>query len=188
MTTANWSPEIRVRGAVMRQLEQDPQVDATDIAVLARSGAVTLTGYVNSYSGKLAAERAATRVRGVRAVANEIEVRPKVERVDADIAADVARALNVWTVPETIKASVHDGYVTLTGNAKWLHQGRDLETAIRHIRGVRRVLNKVILTGSGRSRPQHKSAEHVAADASGITQAGNKVVVDSSSADIDELC
>jgi osmotically-inducible protein OsmY len=172
----------------MRQLERDPQVDATDIAVLARNGSVTLTGYVNSYAGKLAAERAATRVRGVRAVANEIEVRPKVERVDSDIAADVARALKVWTVPETIKASVHDGYVTLTGHAKWLDQGRELETAIRHIRGVRRVLNKVILTGSGPSRPQPESAERIGAVASGITQAANKVVVDSSSAHIDEMC
>jgi osmotically-inducible protein OsmY len=157
MTAANLSPAIRVRSAVMRQLEQDPQVDATDIAVVARRGSVTLTGYVNSYPGKLAAERAAARVRGVRAVANAIEVRPRVERVDADIAADVARTLDLWTVPETIKASVHDGYVTLTGNAKRLQQERDLEKALRRIRGVRRILNKVILLGSVRSQLQPES-------------------------------
>jgi osmotically-inducible protein OsmY len=170
----------------MRQLEQDPQVDATDIAVLARSGSVTLTGYVNSYARKLAAEQAAARVRGVRVVANEIEVRPKVERVDADIAADVAQALDLWTVPATIKASVHDGYVTLTGDAKWLPQRRDLENAIRHIRGVRRILNKVILTGSVRSRLQPESVQRVTTDVPGIAQVGDQIGVVPEP--LDEMC
>ena len=186
MTTMNRSPEVKVRNAIMRQLERDPQVDATDIAVLAKSGSVTLTGYVNSYAGKLAAERAATHVRGVRAIANEIEVRPNVERVDTDIAADVARALSVWNVPTSIKASVHDGYVTLTGNAKWLNQKRDFERAIRRIRGVRRIVNKVILTEAVRSPLQRESAEHVAADAPGIARGGNQTAAAPES--VDEIC
>jgi osmotically-inducible protein OsmY len=186
MTATHLAPGTRVRNAVMRQLDRDPQVDATDIAVLARSGAVTLTGYVNSYAGKFAAEQAATRVRGVRAIANEIEVRPKVERVDADIAADVAQALDLWTVPATIKASVHAGYVTLTGNAKWLHQRRDLENAIRHIHGVRRILNKVILTGSVQNQLRRQPAERVSADAPGITQVSDQIGVGSEP--VDEMC
>jgi osmotically-inducible protein OsmY len=186
MTTTNPSPEVRVRNAVMRQLERDLQVDATDIAVLARSGSVTLTGYVNSYARKLAAERAATSVRGVRAVANEIEVRPRVERVDADIAADVAQALDLWAVPETVKASVHEGYVTLTGTAKRLHQRCDLENAIRRIRGVRRILNRVALTESVRSRPQSESAARVAVDARGIAQVDHPIVV--APEPVDEMC
>ena len=56
MTATRLAPDVRVRNAVLRQLERDPQVDATDIAVLARSGSVTLTGYINSYAGKLAAD------------------------------------------------------------------------------------------------------------------------------------
>lgn len=186
MTATHLAPDVRVRNAVMRLLERDPQVDATDIAVLARSGAVTLTGYINSYAGKLAAERAVTSVRGVRAVANEIEVRPRVERVDADIAADVAQALGLWAVPETVKASVHEGYVTLTGTAKRLHQRRDIENAIRGIRGVRRVLNKVVLTESGRSRPQSESAVRVAADTPGIARVDNPIV--GAPEPVDELC
>lgn len=186
MTATHLAPDVRVRNAVLRQLERDPQVDATDIAVLARSGSVTLTGFVNSYAGKLAAERAATNVRGVRAVANEIEVRPRVERVDADIAADVARALDLWAVPETVKASLHEGYVTLTGTAKRLHQRRDLENAIRRIRGVRRILNKVVLTESERSRPRSESAARVPADAPGIAQVDNPIVV--APEPVDELC
>ena len=73
MTTANLSEtDVRVRDAVMRQLEWDPEVDASAVGVTARDKAVTLTGYIDTYSGKLAAERAAKRVRGVRAVANDI--------------------------------------------------------------------------------------------------------------------
>ena len=186
MTTTNLAPEIRIRKAVMRQLEQDPQVDATDIAVLAKSGSVTLTGYMNSYAGKLAAEQAATRVRGVRVVANEIEVRPKVERVDADIAADVAHTLDLWTVPATIKASVHDGYVTLTGDAKWLPQRRDLEHAIRHIRGVRRVLNRVIVTGPIETRERYASAQRVAADVPDAAPGDGQVATKLEP--VDEMC
>lgn len=186
MTTTNLAPEVRIRKAVMRQLEQDPQVDATNIAVLARSGSVTLTGYMDSYAGKLAAEQAATRVRGVRVVANEIEVRPKVERVDADIAADVAQTLDVWTVPATVKASVHDGYVTLTGSAKWLPQTRELENAIRHIRGVRRVLNRVIPTGPVVSRQQPASTDRVAGKGAGISQVDEPINVAPKS--VDEMC
>lgn len=184
MAATHLAAEVRVRNAVMRQLEQDPQVDATDIAVLARNGSVTLTGYVNSYARKLAAERAATSVRGVRAVANEIEVRPRVERVDADIAADVAQALDLWAVPEAVKASVHEGYVTLAGTAKHLHQRRDLENAIRRIRGVRRILNKVVLTEPVRIR-QPESPERVAAQTTGLAKVDNPSVA---TEPMDEMC
>ena len=87
--------DISMKDAVMRQLEWDPEVDATAIGVTAKNAAVTLTGYTGTYLGKLAAERAAKRVRGVRAVANDIEVRLKLERVDTDIAADIVRALEL---------------------------------------------------------------------------------------------
>ena len=85
--------DVRVRDAVLGQLEWDPQVDASAVGVTANGGAVTLTGFIDSYAGKLAAERAAKRARGVRAVANDIEVRLKLERTDADIAAEDARRL-----------------------------------------------------------------------------------------------
>jgi osmotically-inducible protein OsmY len=92
MATANLpAVDSRTRDMVTSQLEWDPQVDASAIGVAAKDGTVTLTGYVDTYAGKLAAERAAKRVRGVRAVANEIEVRLKLDRTDADIARDVAR-------------------------------------------------------------------------------------------------
>src|SRR5512138_2945574 len=138
MSTATLSDaDVRVRDGVLRQLEWDPQVEASAVGVAAKDGAVTLTGYVDSYSGKLAAERAAKRVRGVRGVANDIEVRLKLDRTDADVTADVVRALELHgTIPDTVQAAVHRGYVTLTGMADWMYQKHDAERAVRHVRGV----------------------------------------------------
>jgi BON domain len=108
--------DTRIRDLVMRELEWDAAVDASAIGVAAKDRTVTLTGYVDTYLGKLAAERAAKRVRGVRAVANDIEVRPKVGRTDADIARDVVRSLELRsTVPDNVQATVHHSYLTLTG-------------------------------------------------------------------------
>jgi osmotically-inducible protein OsmY len=145
MATTNLTDtDVRVRDAVLRQLAWDPEVDASAIGVAARGGTVTLTGFIDTYAGKLAAERAAKRVRGVRAVANDIEVRLKLERTDADIAADVARALQLRSsIPGSVQAVVHNGHVTLTGEAEWLFQSRESEKAVRHIRGVRNVINRI---------------------------------------------
>jgi osmotically-inducible protein OsmY len=145
MSTASLSDaDVKVRDAVLRQLEWDPEVDAAAIGVAAKGGSVTLTGLIGTYSGKLAAERAAKRVRGVRAVANDIEVRLKLERTDSDIAADVARALELRsTIPDTVQAAVHGGHVTLTGRVKWLFQKLDAEKTLRQIRGLRGVVNHI---------------------------------------------
>ena len=99
-TAAQTDVDVRVKGAVIRQLEWDPQVETTGVAVLACDGIVTLTGYIDTYAGKLAAERAAKRVRGVRGVANELQVRLKLERTDPEIVADVVRAIRLQsTIP-----------------------------------------------------------------------------------------
>jgi osmotically-inducible protein OsmY len=153
--------DVRVRDAVMRQLEWDPEVDASAVGVAARQGTVTLTGHVGSYSGKLVAERAAKRVRGVRAVANDIEVRLKLERTDADIAADVVSALELCsTVPASVQAAVHDGHVTLTGTVSRLFQKRDAEKAVRHVRGVRHVVNHITVAAGAVERDvRHRIVE-----------------------------
>jgi osmotically-inducible protein OsmY len=143
-TVSLTNTDVRMRDAVLRQLESDPEVDASAIGVAARRGTVTLTGYIGSYSEKLAAERAAKRVRGVRTVANDIEVRLKLERTDADIAADVTQALELRSnIPSCLQAAVHSGHVTLTGEVDWPSQKRDAENAVRHIGGVHDVLNLV---------------------------------------------
>lgn len=145
-TSTMTDKDTRVRDHVQEQLEWDPQVDASAIGVAARDGSVTLTGYIDSYAGKLAAERAAKRVRGVRAVANDIEVRLKLGRTDADIAADAARALDLYaSIPRGVQAAVRDGHVTLTGTVAWPFQKTHAEKIVRHIGGVRGVFNYLAL-------------------------------------------
>jgi osmotically-inducible protein OsmY len=160
-TTGLSDLDISMKDAVMRQLDWDPEVDATAVGISAKNGAVTLTGYTGTYASKLAAERAAKRVRGVRAVANDIEVRLKLERVDPDVAADVVRALGLYsTIPDTVQAAVHHGYVTLTGQVDWMYQKRDAEKAVRHVRGVRGVLNHIsIAPRAGERNTRHRITE-----------------------------
>jgi osmotically-inducible protein OsmY len=169
VTTATLTEaDIRVRDAVRRQLDWDPEVDASAVGVAARKGAVTLTGFIDTYSGKLAAERAAKQVHGVRAVANDLEVRLRLARTDADIAEDVVRALQLHsTVPDRIQAAVHDGHVTLTGKATWLYQKEAAADAVRHIRGVKGILNYITIQTDGEARNiRHliTAALHQAAD------------------------
>src|SRR5262245_52094459 len=145
--------DTRIRDLVTLELAWDAAVDASAIGVTAKDRTVTLTGYVDTYICKLAAERAAKRVRGVRAVANDIEVRPKVGRTDADIARDVVRSLELRsTVPDNVQATVHHGHVTLTGEAMWEFQRRDAEKAVRHIRGVVGVVNRIRLAPMSAAR------------------------------------
>lgn len=136
--------DVRLRNAVIRQLDWDPEVDASAIGVAAKGGIVTLTGFVDTYAGKLAAERIVKRIRGVRAVANDIVVRLRVERTDADIASDVAQALRlVPALADRVQAAVHNGRVTLTGTVEWLFHIAEADKAVRHIRGVVDVFNHV---------------------------------------------
>lgn len=154
MSTASLTDrDVQVRDAVLRQLEWDPEVDASAIGVAASGGAITLTGFIDGYAGKLAAERAAKRVRGVRAVANDIAVRLRLDRTDADIAADVTRALELSsTIPPSVQATVHDRHVTLTGTVDWPYQKRDAVKAVRHIRGVRGVVDHVTIVSRAAER------------------------------------
>lgn len=148
MTTATMTErDVRLRDAVQVQLEWDSEVDASAVGVSARAGVVTLTGFIDTYAGKLAAERAAKRVRGVRAVANDVEVRLKLERTDPDIATDVARVLEAYaSIPPAVQAAVHNGHVTLTGLVAWPYQKTHAEKIMRHVPGVRGVFNHITLT------------------------------------------
>lgn len=136
--------DVRMREAVMHELEADPRVDASGIGVSAQDDAVTLGGFVDTYGAKLAAERAAKRVRGVRAVANDIDVRLRLTRADDEIARDAALALELQTrVPTNVQAAVHSGHLTLTGSVEWMFQREAAEKAVRHIAGVAGVRNHI---------------------------------------------
>ena len=177
--------DLRLRDAVVTQLEWDSQVDASGIGVTAKNGVVTLTGAIDSYAGKLAAERAAKRVRGVRAVADDIQVRLRLERTDTEIADDAARALNLRaTLPDAVQAVVHGGHVTLTGTVQTLFQSAVAEKAVRHIRGIKGVVNRITVapSASGRDvkrdivRALHRDAE-VNARGIQVLVSGDKVTL-----------
>ncbi len=135
---------------VQEELEWEPSVDASQIGVAAtQPGIVTLTGTVATYAEKVSAERAAKRLSGVRAVANDIEVQPigSMKRTDTDIAQAVLRALD-WDIAvphEKIKARVDDGWVTLEGEVVLQFQRAAAENAVRRLNGVRGVTNQIRL-------------------------------------------
>jgi osmotically-inducible protein OsmY len=153
LTTA----DMQLRDNVRWQLEWDPAVDAAGIGVTATDATVTLTGYIDSCAGKLAAERAAKQVRGVRAVANDIQVRPMLERTDSDIADDVVYALRLnGHVPETVQASVRHAHAVLTGLVDFRFQKDAAEDAVRHVRGLRHVDNHIEVSPKGAARDVRK--------------------------------
>lgn len=154
MTTATLSAaDQRMRDTVVQELEADPRFDASAIGITAKQDAVTLSGFVDTYAAKLAAERAAKRVRGVRAVANDIQVRLRLKRADDEIARDAARALELRnTVPAGVQVVVHNGHVTLTGSVGWYFQREAAEKAVRYIPGVVEVLNHVEVVPAATSK------------------------------------
>jgi osmotically-inducible protein OsmY len=139
-----------IRDDVIRELRWDPQIsDPEAIGVAVSDGAVALTGHTSTYAEKLAAERAARRVYGVKAVANDLQVRLSgPPRDDAEIAAAIARILD-WDVQiptGRVQASVENGWVTLEGQVDHDFQRREIERMVRHVRGVTGVTNAVIVT------------------------------------------
>ena len=145
MTTAllNWADEL-VRDSVLHQLDWEPDFDASGIGVAVEDGVVTLTGYTDSYTAKLAAERAATRVYGVRAVANDIQVKLADDRTDTDVAHDCLQALrNRVSVPPQVKLTVRYGHVVLEGTVEWMYQRIASEDAVKSIRGVKSISNEI---------------------------------------------
>ena len=134
---------------VKDELQWDPDLDATDIAVSVKNGVVTLTGFVRSYTDKYEAEAAAKRVAGVVGVANDIEVRmPSVdERPDPEIARDAVAAIKsqLPISSEHIRVIVKNGWVTLEGHVEWQYQRSTAETAVRRIKGVKGVTNLIQL-------------------------------------------
>src|SRR5882762_2756905 len=120
---------------VKDELQWDPDLDATDIAVTVKKGVATLTGFVKSYVDRYEAESAAKRVAGVLGVANDIEVRvPSVdERPDPEIARDAVAAIKAQLPisSENIKVIVKGGWVTLEGTVEWQYQRITAENSVR---------------------------------------------------------
>ncbi|TMB78468.1 MAG: BON domain-containing protein [Chloroflexi bacterium] len=132
---------------ILEELKWDTRVRPNEIGVAVKDGIVTLTGWVDSYLKKMAAEEAAHRVRGVKAVVNDIEVRlpSSAERTDEDLAKAALNALQ-WQagVPaDKIDVTVSHGWVTLKGEVEYGYQKREAERAVERLSGVRGVINLI---------------------------------------------
>jgi osmotically-inducible protein OsmY len=125
---------------VMNELKWEPTIKAAEIVVGVTDGVVTLSGYVDSFYKKWAAERAALRVFGVKAVSEELKVRlpGSFKRSDEDLARVVVNVLewNVLVPHERVKVDVRDGLVTLSGEVDWGYQKFAAEDAVRYLMGV----------------------------------------------------
>jgi len=143
------SDELKLRQRVIDELEFDPTVNAAHIGVSVRGSVVTLTGHVETFGEKFAAERAARRVRGVTGVAQEIEVHLGVDKKTADdeIAQRAVKILE-WDVAipsNAIAVKVEHGIVTLSGTVDWAFQRAEAEYDVRKLGGVKGVVNAIAL-------------------------------------------
>lgn len=149
MSTATRA-DADIQEDVLAELDYDPRVEANEVGVRVKDGVVTLYGTVANYMQRLAAQEGAHTVRGVKAVANELQVRlPQAGvRTDEDVARAAAEALR-WDVSvphEQIDVTVAEGRVMLTGRVPWDYQRRAAEQAVRCLTGVKGVANTITVT------------------------------------------
>jgi osmotically-inducible protein OsmY len=137
-----------LRDAVLSQIDFEAEVLPMSIGVGVEGGVVTLTGFVNTHMQRVAAEKTATRVRGVKAVANDLQVKKVYERNDQEVAKDAVGALeaHVAASNDRIKLTVMDGWITVGGSVDLESYREEVESALRHLRGVKGVTNLVEVT------------------------------------------
>lgn len=139
--------DMQLRQSVMDELEFEPSINATNIGVAASGGVITLSGHVRSYAEKVAALQAARRVKGVRAVAQEIEVcyPAEIKTSDEEIAKRVLSVLK-WhaMIPDDeVRVVVQKGWVNLSGTLEWQYQKKTAEDGVRKLLGVIGVTNSI---------------------------------------------
>jgi osmotically-inducible protein OsmY len=141
--------DLTIKKDIEAELQWEPSLNAAGIGVAVKDGIVTLTGRVATYAEKVAAARAAARVTGVKAMANDLEVGLSAsdQRSDEDIARSVANALtwNTSIPPDRVKAQVSHGWVTLEGTVEWSYQKEAAERAVRPVRGVKGITNSIMV-------------------------------------------
>ncbi|WP_094572940.1 BON domain-containing protein [Mucilaginibacter xinganensis] len=212
--------DSEIQKDVMDELRWEPILNASEIGVAVKNGVVTLNGCVNSYGKKLAAENATWRVKGVKAVAEELVVKfTDTTLTDAEIAGNIVNTLKWHTaIPDqNIKVKVTDGWVYLEGEVDWHFQRDSATGAIKYLKGVKGVSNlilikprvntaiikesikqalersadfeagniqvdtvgdKVILSGSTRSRIEKNAIERAAWSAPGVTAVEDQLIID----------
>lgn len=158
------SSDSDLKKAVLDELSWEPSVNAAHIGVTAHAGIITLTGHVQNYMHKMGAERAASRVKGVKAVAEEIEVKLPfdIKRSDEDIAGAALNRLgwNSMVSDDRVKVKVQKGWVTLTGDVDWHFEKEAAERDIRALSGVIGVSNDIAVKPVVNASNVKKDIEH----------------------------
>jgi osmotically-inducible protein OsmY len=143
---------------VEKELAWNPKVDASNITVTAKNGVVTLTGRVQNYATKCEAESVVKHIVGVTGLADDLEVTlGGVLPNDTDLTEKVLQALeaNVFVPSETITPAVHDGWVTLSGKARYYYEKLDAENAVRPLRGIKGITDSIVIDNA--DQPQDLS-------------------------------
>jgi osmotically-inducible protein OsmY len=151
--------DAQLKLEIESEFDWDPTIDAAQIGVTVDGGVVTLLGCADSYAARWAAERAARRVAGVRAVSQNLTVHVVEEhkRTDPEIAAAVLHALK-WNVlvPRTVTAKVEHGSVTLEGDVHWSFQRDAAELSVRYLKGVIAVFDDITVKAQREHEPPHE--------------------------------
>lgn len=141
--------DVEIQKDVMSQLKWEPALNASSIGVAVNNGIVTLSGQVDTYYQKMAAEKAAKKISGVRGIAEDIQIgiSPYYRKSDTEIAESVLNSLK-WhsAVPEDrLKVKVEDGVVTLEGEVTWDYQRTSAKNAVANLLGVKNVINNIFV-------------------------------------------
>lgn len=184
--------DLQLKADVTDELLWDPSVNATHVGVIVNGGVVTLTGHLDTFAEKHAAERAVRRVAGVRGIALELDVKlaPAHKRSDSEIAEAAAAALrwNALLSDSSVIVEVEEGWVTLTGEVRWGYQLRNAEQCVRPMVGVRGLRNRItvkplVSTGdissqisAALSRQAAREAKHIGIDVKGAVVTLNGAV------------
>lgn len=159
----NMKTNLEVQRDVQNAIMWEPDMNAAEIGVTAHDGIVTLSGIVDSYSKKINAENAAKKVYGVKAVAEDIEVRwgSSFTKNDTDIAQDILQIWKSnWSVPENkIKVKVEDGWVKLEGDVEWKYEERVSANAIKNLKGIRGVTNLIKVKSESKDNLEKEAVE-----------------------------
>lgn len=164
---------------VQEAIKWEPLLHAAEIGVIVSDGIVTLTGTVDSYAKKMEAERAAKKVAGVKAIAENIDVKfpSSFSKTDAEVAEEVVGALKAaYNVPDDrVKVQVEDGWVTLEGDVPWYYQKEAAESAVKYLTGVKNVKNNI----------QVKSKLHDALEKKNIQRALNRSAINDENIEVE---
>lgn len=154
---------LKLQQDVQNAILWEPSMHAAEIGVTAKDGVVTLSGIVNSYSKKLTAENAAKKVKGVKAVAEEITIDYgySFKKSDTELAQNILHAWKFhWEVPEDeLQVKVEDGWVTLSGEVTWKYQETAAINSIKHLSGVQGVSSLILIKSKSNDYIEKESLE-----------------------------